>query len=203
MVYTTLSKIYALSPNGEHWERLLNYFGKNYPSDKGVDILQIVYLLGLHSALWYCKSLPELDKHWRIYAIWCARRVRPSVYAKHTNLWMDTAEKYANGQVTQLELVQASMSMGGGPTVMAAMSTTIVDAGLAVQSSAIAAAKQIAHYAGMEARIAIPDSSDEIEMYCNANAAYDLAYREALELEKDAQLTEFVRLVNSLKLGQA
>lgn len=122
------------------------------------------------------------------------------------------AERFANGQATQAEFEETRVTMErlsltasnqnyNGASVKAAAATTEKIAGLAARDAAYSAAAAASHYAGMKASHLVPVSPNEIENYCESNAAYDLARHSAFDLTMKAQKEEFIRLLMSLKQG--
>lgn len=205
MIYTTLNKILSLSPPKTVWENLLKSLNKKHPDDEAISLVQLLQISGLQFALGCCQLFPEHDKHWRLYAVWCARQIVWSGQYKEGPLAIAVAERFANGQATQAEFenIQASMAphlqLADGAPGKTAAATTHKIAGLAPQVTAASAAAAAAHYAGLKARLALPLSGDEIEDYCNLNEAYDSARFKAHASAKKAQESEFTRLVTTLK----
>lgn len=209
MVYTTLNKIFSLSPSSHQWAVLLKNLGKEQPDDEPISLLQILEFAGLFFSLWCCQTAPEFDKQWRLYAVWCARKVKFSIFSKDCPIAINEAERFANGQITQAEFekIQAStfiaIAMAKSPCPgKAAAATTHRIAGLAAREAAESAAISISNYAGIEAKILASTSQDEFVNYCNGNHAYDLAKSSAYKLAMEAQKNEFVRLVMNLKQVQ-
>ena len=62
---------------------------------------------GLEDALWCCRTAPEHNRVWRLYAVWCARQVQYLMTDQRSLNALDVAEKHANGQVTDKELSTA------------------------------------------------------------------------------------------------
>jgi hypothetical protein len=59
-------------------------------------------------ALWACKTLPQHDRLWRLFAVWCARRVQHLMVDPHSITALDVAERYARGEATDAELREAA-----------------------------------------------------------------------------------------------
>lgn len=204
MVHTSLNKIFLCNPSKELWDRLLARLGKFLPDDEPLNFHTIVCNIGLHSALWCCQSLPEFDKHWRLYAVWCARQLRHN--QKHYSKAMrgyelfveviEVAERYANGGATPEDLHEAWFKCGCGRS--AASATAEQNAALAAQKAAQFAVKDAAHLAGIQARLSVPETSDGFVNDCNWTDAYDRAYwlTNSLILEKQKQ--EFFRILETL-----
>lgn len=211
MLSTTLNKIYSLSPNDYKWMELLNYLRKTQPDDEALNFHNILESSGLNFALWCCQSLPEHDKHWRLYAVWCARQVKHLMTVEQSVSALNVAERYANGQATQEEMEKARvaakraavMTASTGVTVAnssakAAAGTTELIAGLAARDAACSAADAASIAAGNKAFNSIPWSPDEFVYYCESNGAFDSARHATLLLTREAQQAEFLRVVCSI-----
>lgn len=208
MVFTTLNKILSLPPSQTAWENLLRSLNKTDSDDELISLVQLVHISGLHFTLECCQLIPEFDKHWRLYAVWCARQVAWSSQYKNGTLAIALAERFANGQATQEEFEEekemqllrsySEMHSNGAP-VKTAAATIHKIAGLAAQTTAASAAAGIAHQAGIRARVALPMTGDELVDACNLAGAYDSAVYDAYASARKAQEKEFIRLVTALK----
>ena len=107
MMITTLNKIRAHSPCKDGWEKLLKNLGKTSPDDEPLPFAVILDSNGLNDALWCCKSAPEYNREWRLYAVWCARQVQHLMTDQRSLDALDAAERHANGQATDEELTAA------------------------------------------------------------------------------------------------
>jgi len=76
MITTTLNKIRNHGPCEGSWKKLLTHLGKTKADDEPLPLVTILDLLGLGDALWCCRTVPEHDKEWRLFALWCAQQVR-------------------------------------------------------------------------------------------------------------------------------
>jgi hypothetical protein len=94
---TTLRKIKACNPCDPEWRRGLALLGKTAPDDEPIRMLDILDKMGINSALWCCRTLPEYNQEWRLFAVWCARQ-NEIVYETHQTA-LEVAEAYALGQV--------------------------------------------------------------------------------------------------------
>lgn len=209
MVYTTLNRILSLSPPKAVWGNLLTSLNKTMPDDEAVSLLQVLQISGLQFALECCQLVPEFDKHWRLYAVWCARQVVWSAQYKDGPSAIAVAERFSNGQATleEFEKTQTSMAphleLSDGAPGKTAAATTHKIAGLGARIAAESASAAIAHYAGLQARLAAPRSGDEIEDYHNLNEAYDSARFKARTSARKAQEEKFVRLLSTLGSASA
>ena len=107
MLYTTLNKIREHSPCESGWKKLLAHLGKTQADDEPLPFSVILEANGLDDALWCCRSAPEYDREWRLFAVWCARQVLHLMTDQRSIDALDVAERYANGEATQAELAAA------------------------------------------------------------------------------------------------
>lgn len=107
MITTTLNRIRAHHPCREGWTTLLRHLGKTEADDEPLPFADIVASNGLDDALWCCRAEPGHDREWRLYAVWCARRVQHLLTDPRSIAALDVAERYANGAATQDELTAA------------------------------------------------------------------------------------------------
>ncbi|HUW26786.1 MAG TPA: hypothetical protein VMW07_09730 [Gallionella sp.] len=201
MIQTTLNRIYLCNPSKELWDRLLKSLGKTQPDDDALDLYSLIHRVGLYSALWCCQSLPEFDKYWRLYAIWCARQLKCNhKYGMYGNesfvKAIEVAERYANGDATQAELHEAWVSSGLGGS--SASATTEENAALAAQKAAQLAVEWATHFAGIEARLSLPKVSDQMEAISNAAVAYDTATKAMYPVVKEKQKQEFFKTLERI-----
>ena len=106
-ITTTLNRIRAHSPCREGWAKLLRHLGKTEADDEPLPFSVIVTSNGLDDALWCCRAEPDHDREWRLFAVWCARRVQHLLTDPRSIAALDVAERYANGAATQDELTAA------------------------------------------------------------------------------------------------
>ena len=104
MITTTLNKIREHSPCENGWEKLLKHLGKSKADDEPLSLLTILDSNGLDDTLWCLRTVPEYDKEWRLYAVWCARKVQHLMEDQRSIDALDVAERYANGLATDQEL---------------------------------------------------------------------------------------------------
>jgi len=107
MIYTTLNKIRAHHPCGDGWKKLLKHLGKTDADDEPLAISTILESNGLDDALWCLRALPEYDRLWHKYAIWCASQVQHLMDDARSLHALDVAERYTNGLATYEELANA------------------------------------------------------------------------------------------------
>lgn len=110
MICTTLNKIRAHRPCADGWEKLLQHLAETHPDlewDDPLPMAVIVKSNGLQDALWATRTLPEHDREWRLYAVWCARQVQHLMTDPRSLAALDVAERHAHGQATDDELAAA------------------------------------------------------------------------------------------------
>ena len=104
MSTTTLNAIRAHKPCEDGWRKLLKHLGKTSADDEPLSLLTILDSNGLDDALWCLRAMPEHGRHWRLYAVWCARQVQHLMTDPRSIAALDVAERHANGQATDQEL---------------------------------------------------------------------------------------------------
>ena len=104
---TTLNRIHACNPCQDEWEKGLAAAGKTTPDDEPITYERILNTVGLEDALWTCRAEPQHARLWRLYAIWCARRVQHLMTDARSLAALDVAERHANGQATDADLEAA------------------------------------------------------------------------------------------------
>jgi hypothetical protein len=112
MIYTTLNKIRAHSPCEDGWEKLLKYLGKISADDEPLALHTILESNGLDDCLWCLCSVPEHNREWRLYAVWCARQVQYLMTDQRSLTALVIAEKHANGKATDANLAAAWEAAG-------------------------------------------------------------------------------------------
>lgn len=143
MITTTLNKIREHQPCTNGWKKLLAHLGKTEADDEPLPFSTILESNGLDDALWCCRSAPEYDKEWRLFAVWCARQVQHLMKDSRSLNALDVAERFANGLATEDELKAAWAA------AEAAWSAAWA-AGGAAGAAAGAAARTAARYAAQE-----------------------------------------------------
>lgn len=106
-ITTTLNAIRAHSPCSEGWQKLLTHLGKTSADDEPLPLVTILDSNGLDDALWCCRVLPEYDRKWRLFAVWCARQVHHLMTDERSITALDVAERFANGEASENELAAA------------------------------------------------------------------------------------------------
>jgi len=143
MITTTLNKIRDHSPCQEGWGKLLKHLGKTKADDEPLPFAVIVESNGLDDALWCCRTAPERDREWRLFAVWCARRVQHLMIDPRSVAALDVAERFARGEATVEELAAAGDAAGAAAGA-AAWDAALDAAGAAAWAAAWAAARAAA-----------------------------------------------------------
>lgn len=104
---TTLNKIRTHSPCEDGWKRLLTNLGKTKPDDEPLDLTTILESNGLDDALWCLRAVDGHEREMRLFAVECARSVQHLMKDKRSINALDVAERFANGEATQQELMAA------------------------------------------------------------------------------------------------
>ena len=112
MITTTLNRIHEHSPCQDGWEKLLNGLGKTKADAEPLPFATIVKINGLDDALWCCRVEPQYAKEWRLFAVTCARRVEHLNTDPRVKNAIDVAERYANGDATDEELMAVWYAAG-------------------------------------------------------------------------------------------
>jgi hypothetical protein len=107
MICTTLNKIREHGPCEDGWHKLLKHLGKTEADDKPLPLLTVLDSNGLDDCLWCLRSVPEHDREWRLFAVWCARKVQHLMTDPRNIAALDVAERFANGLATTKELAAA------------------------------------------------------------------------------------------------
>ena len=101
---TTLAAIRAARPCAGGWTKLLAHLGKSRADKKPLPFETILDSNGLDDALWCCRAAPQYDREWRLFAVWCARRVQHLMTDPRSIAALDVAEQFARGEATADEL---------------------------------------------------------------------------------------------------
>jgi hypothetical protein len=109
---TTLNAIRAHGPCATGWTKLLAHLGKTAADDEPLSLLTILDSNGIDDALWCLRAMPEHDRHWRLYAVWCARQVQHLMTDPRSIAALDVAERHARGDATDAELSAARDAAG-------------------------------------------------------------------------------------------
>jgi hypothetical protein len=199
MLYTTLNKIRQHNPCTEGWSTLLKHLDKTEADDEPLSFLTILESNGLADALWCCRSAPEYDKEWRLFAVWCGRQVLHLMTDERSVDALDVAERYANGLATKEELDAAWTAADAA--VRAADADIYAVAASAAYYAARAASADAYSAAGADAYSA----ASAYSAYSAARAAnvdYSAAMdavRDAVRAARDAQKEQFIKVINDIQ----
>ena len=94
-MFTTLNKIRDCDPCTDGWKKLLGNLGKIAADDEPLSFAAILASNGMNDTLWCCRSAPEYDKEWRLFAVWCARQVQHLMTDIRSINALDVAERFA------------------------------------------------------------------------------------------------------------
>ena len=183
---TTLNRIREHGPCCEGWETLLKGLGKTSPDDEPLPYARIVEINGLDDAIWCCRAEPKYDRQWRLYAVWCARRVQHLTTDPRSVAALDVAERYARGEASDEELAAARDAAGDAWAAARDAWAAARDA-WDVARDAWDAAEKTTWAAARDAACAAAGAA-----WAARAAAWD-ATRDAA---RDAQRVEFLRVVN-------
>ena len=180
MITTTLNRIREHDPCKCGWEKLLKYLGKTQADDEPLPFSVIVESNGIQDALWCCRAEPQHSKVWRLYAVWCARKVQHLMRDERSIAALDFAERHANGLATDDELRAAR------------------DAALyTVLGSAMDSSWAVAWEAAMDAaRYAARASAWDAAWNAARDATRDAAWNAARDAARDAQTKRFLEVVS-------
>ncbi len=185
MITITLNKIRACSPCENGWKILLTSKGVSADYDAEFPLTDVISSNGLDDTLWCMRCLPEYNRLWRKYAVWCARQVEHLMVDQRSKDALDVADQHADGMATDAELAAA----------WAAASDARDAALAAARDAAWTAARAAAWAAASDARAA----SAAARAASAARAAARAAARDAaLAAARDAQKA---KLTEALTLG--
>jgi hypothetical protein len=107
VITTTLNRIREHSPCPDGWRKLLAHLGKTQADDEPLPFAVIIESNGLDDALWCCRAEPQHAKQWRIFAVWCARRVQHLMRDPRSVAAVDVAERHAHGLASDIDMAAA------------------------------------------------------------------------------------------------
>ena len=180
MITITLNKIRAHGPCESGWKKLLKAKA-GVGMDEEFPLSDVLDSNGLDDALWCLRCLPEHDKTWRLFAVWCARRVQHLLTDKRSLDALDVAERHARGLATDEELAAAWDAAWN-----AALGVAFGAEGAAARAAAWAAAR--AADAAWDAQDAAQDAARE--------AAWGAAWAAAEAAARGAQEEKFREVIN-------
>lgn len=105
---TTLRRLDRLHHCERGRIRLATYLGKTRPDDEPLPFEEVLNAVGLLMATNCCPAEPDHERHWRRFAVWCARQVEHLIQSPECASALDVAERFCNGEATDLELAEAA-----------------------------------------------------------------------------------------------
>jgi len=89
-------------------EKLLKSLNKKEADDELLSLMHILESNGIKDAIWCLRSIQNQDKEIRLFAIACAREVEHLMTDEKSIQILDVAERFANGEATDEELMAAA-----------------------------------------------------------------------------------------------
>jgi hypothetical protein len=185
LVKTTLNKIRKQHPCEEGWKKLLTYLGKTKADVEELSLITILESNGLNDAFWCLRAVDSADRDLRLFAVWCAREVQHLMADQRSIDSLDVAERYANGQATNDELIAASDAAWDAASDAAwdAVRAAASDAASSAAGDAARAARDAASDAALAAAMA---AASDAARAAASDAASDAAWAAALAAARAA-----------------
>jgi hypothetical protein len=161
MKTTTLNRIRAHRPCTSGWKKLLAHLGKTEADDEPLPYQTILDSNGWRDAVWCMRVEPQFDKDWRLFAVWCARRVQHLMRDPRSITTLDVAERFAKGEATEQERAAAYADAYAAAAHAAAAHAARAAAYAAAAAAAAHAAYARAAYAAANADYAAADANAE------------------------------------------
>lgn len=105
---TTLRRLDRLHHCLKGRVRLLAYLGKSGPDDEPLPFEVVLNAIGLLMTANCSPAEPDHERHWRRFAVWCARQVEHLIRSPECAAALDVSERFCNGEATDLELAKAA-----------------------------------------------------------------------------------------------
>jgi hypothetical protein len=165
MLTTTLKRIRAQSPRKSglddwNWDTLIDGLGKTETDDEPLAYPRIVEITRLDYALFACRAEPKYDKHWRLFAVWCARQVEHLMKDERSRAALHAAEQHVNEEVSDEEL-EAAWNAAGSASINAGCYRAAHAAAKSAEYAASPGAGWAAERAAEEAVAAVGYARDE------------------------------------------
>ena len=170
---TTLNKIRASKPCASGWTKLLKHLNKIKADDEPLSIATILDSNGLADALWCLRAVEGRDREIRLFAVWCARQVQHLMTDPRSLAALDVAERFANGEAGDAELIAAR------DAAWAAEGAAAGDAAGNAARAAAGAAGNVARDAAWAAGNAAKDAAWDAAETAAWDAAWDAAWNAA------------------------
>jgi hypothetical protein len=145
----TLQKIKDAGPCTNGWATVLKSKGGT-KADFAAEfpLTDVIESNRLDDVLWCLRCLPEHNRIWRKYAVWCARQVEHLMTDQRSKNALDVADRHADGLATDDELAaswaaawEAAWEAAGAAAGAAAGEAAWAAAGAAARVAAGAAAR--------------------------------------------------------------
>jgi len=108
MITISLNQIRKHSPCEDGWKKLLtSKGGTSADMEQFFPLTDVLDSNGLDDALWCLRCLPEHDRLWRKYAVWCARQVQYLMTDERSLNALDVAWRHSEGLATDEDLSAA------------------------------------------------------------------------------------------------
>lgn len=78
-----------------------------YVNNDKISLLFILNSNGLDDTIWTLRYIDNVERDARLYIVWCARQVQHLMTDSRSIDAIDVAERYANGQATDIDLADA------------------------------------------------------------------------------------------------
>jgi hypothetical protein len=186
MICTTLAAIPRRYLAKSSWRKLLAHLGKRRADDACLPFHVIVSACGIDAALTVIRFAPRYRGVWRLYAVWCARRVQHLMTDPRSIAALDTAERYAEGKATRNELNAARNAAWAAADAVASATGTGAEWNVAIAAAFAASPGRGWVCAGLVAQ-----------------RVRGAASTSTWDAERDAQTAEFLRVVGEEELREA
>lgn len=197
MITTTLKRIRAHKPCGINprtslltgYQKLKAGLGPNIGNNDPFPFARIVEINGLQDALWCCRAEPQYDREWRLFFVWCCRRIKHLMDDEGNRWALRVAERYAYGKATDAELDKAAQAARDAVTERTSPLTSTAD------RAYMAAWWEYRHKWVSEAA---SEAADAAWAAARQDPEKRSAWteREAAEFERSKQVQKFLRIVN-------
>jgi len=165
MITITLQKIRDASPCTDGWAIALESKGGN-SADMNAEfpLSDVLDSNALDDALWCLRCLPEHDKLWRKYAVWCARQVQHLMTDQRSVDALDVAWRHSEGEATDADLAAAKPATLAAAAAAAAQAAASAQAAWAAAQAAAGSAARAAQAAGAAGAAAAAQKAKLIEI---------------------------------------
>ena len=191
MITITLQKINDKNPCLSGWDTILAaHGGENADMNAEFPLVDALETNGLDDVIWAMQCLPEYDREWRLFAVWCARQVHHLMTDPRSIDTLDVAERFANGQATVCELTAARAAAKDAQSATSDVTSAAASVGGWAALAASAAARNAASDAALVASAAARNAASDAAL----DAAWDA--RAATLDARDAQEVKLAQILN-------